>query len=324
MLVQEIIKEVEKEITQKYDVKFSLGIIMDGKMEKYLIGADGQEEFSNYYYEIGSITKTFTGLLLEKAIFEGRLKMEDSCAKYIPQLDNSKYYPTIQRLVTHTSGYRNDPDIYDENGRIALLNEYENFTNKHLIDEMIRTKLEDKAYPFSYSNFGASIIGIILENIYDKSYDELIMEFCSEWGLWDTHTINPPNNLDGIREDGSWGGHWTWHKHSVMRSIGYLTSTLDDMLRYAQIQIDGEYDFIRNSHKSKAVIATDGLEQKIGTFWLTFPEINSIFHNGGTGCFNSGLCVDLEKEIAVVALSNCRTDLVNNVVRWVYHLGMEE
>lgn len=263
-------------------------------------------------------------MLLERAILEGRLKMSDSCAKFIPQLDDSTYYPTLKRLVTHTGGYRNDPDIYDEKGRVALFNEYENFTEDQLIDEMIGTKREDKDYPFSYSNFGASVIGVVLEKIYNRSYDDLITDLCSEFGLWDTHTINPPNNLDGIREDGSWGGRWTWHKHSVMRSCGYLTSTLDDMLRYAQIQIDGEHAFVENSHQSKTVIANDGLEQKIGTFWLTFPEINSIFHNGGTGCFNAGLCVDLEKEIAVVALSNCRTDLVNNVVRWVYHLGKED
>jgi len=54
-------------------------------MEKYLIGENGcEDEFIKYYYEIGSISKTFTGLLIERAILENKSSMEDSCAKYIP------------------------------------------------------------------------------------------------------------------------------------------------------------------------------------------------------------------------------------------------
>jgi len=325
MTTEEIIKQIEKEVCQKYDARFSLGIIQNGVMEKYLVGENGlEDEFIKYYYEIGSITKTFTGILIERAVMEKNLNLTDSCAKYIPELSRDKYYPSIKRLVTHTSGYRSDEDRYDENGRLVIENYYRDFTKKQLIDEMSRTKLEDRDYPFSYSNFGAAVTGVVLENIYDKSYEELIDDLCNEIGLRDTYTLNPPNNLDGIREDGSWGGHWLWNENSVMKSAGYLTSTLDDMLRYAQAQIDGEPTYILNSHKPKVHIDNIGIDRYIGTFWMVFPDINAIFHNGGTGCFNTGFCVDLEREIAVVALSNYHTDLINNVLSWTYHLGKSE
>lgn len=322
MTTEAIIKQIEKEVNQKYDAKFSLGIIQNGEMKKYLIGENGcEDEFIKYYYEIGSITKTFTGLLVEKAVLENRLSLEDSCAKYIPELEDSVYYPPIRRLVTHTAGYRTDDDVYDENGMLTIENYYKYFTKEKLLQEMKRMRLDDKDYPFSYSNFGASIVGMVLENIYDTSYEELIDDLCMALSLKDTYGLNPPNNLEGIREDGSQGGHWTWNEKSVMRSCGYLTSTLDDMLRYAQVQIDGDLDYVVNAQQAKHQISDDGLINEIGTFWLVFPEINAIFHNGGTGCFNSGICVNPESEIAVVALSNYRTDLVNSVVSWVYNLG---
>ena len=61
-----------------------------------------QEE---HIYEIGSITKTFTSSLLSKAISEGKVSLDDSIDTYL-DLQKKDYYPTIQRLVTHTSGYK--------------------------------------------------------------------------------------------------------------------------------------------------------------------------------------------------------------------------
>ena len=54
-----------------------------------------------YKYEIGSITKTFTTSLLCKAIYDGKAKLSDSIARYI-ELPPKEYYPSFQRLVTHT------------------------------------------------------------------------------------------------------------------------------------------------------------------------------------------------------------------------------
>ena len=58
----------------------------------------------NYDYEIGSITKTFTAMLLSKAIEEGRINLDDSISNYL-ELKN-RYYQTIRRIITHTSGLK--------------------------------------------------------------------------------------------------------------------------------------------------------------------------------------------------------------------------
>lgn len=93
------------------------------------------------------------------------------------------------------------------------------------------------------------------------------------------------------------------------------------MLKYVQLQIDGVPNYIRNSQVSNALITTEGVRQEIGLFWLVFPILNSIFHNGGTGCFNSGLCINPKDKIAAVTLSNCYTRLADKVIMWVRDLS---
>lgn len=58
-----------------------------------------------YDYEIGSISKSFVGLLCAKAVSEGKLNLDDRISSYL-DLGDARYYPTIERLLTHTSGYK--------------------------------------------------------------------------------------------------------------------------------------------------------------------------------------------------------------------------
>ena len=64
----------------------------------------GAEYNLNFDYEIGSITKTFTAMLISKAIDEGRINLDDNISNYL-ELEN-RYYPTIEEIITHTSGLR--------------------------------------------------------------------------------------------------------------------------------------------------------------------------------------------------------------------------
>ena len=58
----------------------------------------------NYDYEIGSATKTFTAMLISRAVEEGKINLDDNISNYL-ELEN-RYYPTIKRIITHTSGFK--------------------------------------------------------------------------------------------------------------------------------------------------------------------------------------------------------------------------
>ena len=89
----EITDALSKETAGKRNVKITVGLLRNGEQEIKIFGEDGEEPFAKYYYEIGSITKTFTGLLVTKAVLQGRLK---GCR--IPFRDT--YLSWIERLIT--------------------------------------------------------------------------------------------------------------------------------------------------------------------------------------------------------------------------------
>ena len=64
----------------------------------------GGEYNLNYDYEIGSATKTFTAMLVSRAVEEGKINLDDNISNYL-KLEN-RYYPTIKRIITHTSGFK--------------------------------------------------------------------------------------------------------------------------------------------------------------------------------------------------------------------------
>src|SRR5208282_6653258 len=103
---------------EKKDVGIVVGLVDEhgssivsyGKMDD---GAS-PEVNGNTLFEIGSITKTFTALLLQDMIERGEMKLDDSVAKYLPQsvkmpTRNGKEI-TLLQLATHTSGLPLLPD----------------------------------------------------------------------------------------------------------------------------------------------------------------------------------------------------------------------
>src|SRR5580658_3341032 len=88
-------------------------IVSYGKMDD---GAS-QEVNGDTLFEIGSITKTFTGLLLQDMIERGEMKLNDPVAAYLPKSVRMLTYKgreiTLLHLVTHTSGLPRNADNHD-------------------------------------------------------------------------------------------------------------------------------------------------------------------------------------------------------------------
>ncbi len=90
----------------KKDAATTVGIIKDGESSWMVYGENAQERSEQRYtYEIGSLTKTFTAALINKAIREGKVDLNATIDAYL-SLPEGKHYPTILALLTHTSGYK--------------------------------------------------------------------------------------------------------------------------------------------------------------------------------------------------------------------------
>ncbi|MHB1154388.1 MAG: serine hydrolase domain-containing protein [Eubacteriales bacterium] len=283
----------------------TVGIIQNDKMEYEVYGENGIKlSHEKHIYEIGSVTKTFTTSLLCKAVGEGRASLDDHIDKYL-DLEKKNYYPTIRRLVTHTSGYSG---YYFETPMISNFlnneNDFNQITRDMLLKRLGKIDLRDSDYSFKYSNFGMAALGMMLEQIYGKDYTSLMNEYISDdLGLINTKVSDCSDDLNN---------YWKWSESDAYIPAGALLSDITDMMQYVKIHMDEKPEYLTMAHNKLAEVnATTVSYGKMGirmdaagAGWMIDLENNIIWHNGGTGDYNSYIGFDKKNQIGVVILSN--------------------
>lgn len=290
--------------TDNPDAVITVGIIKDGQVSYKVYGENGAVLPAELHtYEIGSLTKTFTAALINKAIHEGKIHLDDTIDHYLP-LPYDNEYPTIKKLLTHTSGYK---AYYFESPMIANFfknrNDFYGITKKMVLAKAGGLSMDKESYGFVYSNYGYAVLGLVLEAVYDTDYSALANDFAqNELGLPDTKISD---------KDGDLGHYWDWKTTDAYLSAGAITSNISDMLSYAQIQLENDSHFAACHNSLKTINAsteaykTMGIRMdEIGMSWIIDSENDIVWHNGGTGSYNSYLGFHPETGTAVVVLSN--------------------
>lgn len=303
MSFEELMQEA---LAGKEDARVTVGIIKDGQMSYEVYGADAEVlEQTEYLYEIGSVTKTMTAALIAQAVQEEKLQLTDTIDKYL-DLPEGKVYPTIESLLTHTSGL--DEEYYEWSMLPYLIhpeqNPFQGITDEIILEEFQSTKLvEGKEYKFKYSNYGFALLGLVIEEVYGTDYTSLLNEYLQDnLNMEDTHVS------DG---DADFEGNWVWETDDAYISAGAVVSDISDMLIYADAQLGGDSTLDMCHQALKEIDAADkwarmrglGMD-KIGMGWMIDTENGIIWHNGGTGMHTSYLGFCPEKNAAVVVLSN--------------------
>ncbi|MGY0036644.1 serine hydrolase domain-containing protein [Pedobacter sp. NJ-S-72] len=170
-------------IQKSNTVGLSIGVLKDGKMYTYGYGKteteNGKLPDENTVFEIGSITKTFTAEILAYYINIGKISLTDPITKYLP--DSVATNPYLQKiriinLINHTSGLSGLPDNFF-NKNMDPLNPYRNYTEQMLFADLKKCKLN--SFPgevYAYSNQAVGLLGVILERVSHKSYQQLIKD----------------------------------------------------------------------------------------------------------------------------------------------------
>ncbi len=294
----------------KKDACVTVGVLKDGQMSYEVYGEDGEcLDQVEYRYEIGSITKTMTAALTARAILEGKLQLTDTIDKYL-ELPAGKVYPTIESLLTHTSGL--DREYYDCSMLPYLFRHEENplrgITGETILQEYSEVDLEEgKEYGFSYSNYGFALLGLVVEKAYDADYTSLLNDhLADELAMKDTYVSNG---------DADFEGNWQWEDGDAYIPAGAVVSNITDMLLYAQAQLGDDPALTLCHQPLKRVDDWDRWERmaglcvdEIGMSWMIDTENGIIWHNGGTGVHSSYLGFCSEKNTAVVVLSDLSQD----------------
>jgi CubicO group peptidase (beta-lactamase class C family) len=142
-------------------------------------------------FEIGSVTKVFTGLLLAQAVERGDLKLDDTVGKLsagkVEGLSPAVAAVTLRQLVTHTGCM---PVMADGvGGGPALAEQFRTFDKPMFWAALARIKLTAAAAPCegNYSNFGMALLGLLLAERYNTSWGELVRARITEpLGMNDT------------------------------------------------------------------------------------------------------------------------------------------
>ena len=267
------------------------------------------EEHIQNVYEIGSLTKTFTALLIAKAESDGKLSLDDRIDRFLdmPSPADGRAYPKIRNILSHTSGYK---PYYLEKGmaqnHLLGRNDFYGITKKQILERASKITFEKESdFPFEYSNFGYAVLGLVLESACQKSYTELVNDFAqNELGLAHTRIADGTGNLFG---------YWDWRAEDGYIPAGALYSTIGDMILYAQLLLEGEGIFSscremffeigpskEKSRNEKLGIHAD----RIGRAWICDEADGFFWHNGGTGRFNCYLAFSPADKKAVVVLSD--------------------
>ena len=291
-----------------------IGVIQNGVTSTYSYGetikGKGKLPNADNFFELGSITKTFTATLLAYYVNTGKVKLTDPITKYLPDsvAENPELKSiTLLNLSNHTSGLARMPDNMASHAT-DYLNPYKDYNLNLLYAYLKACKLNNKlGQQYEYSNLGVGLLGAILSKVSGKGFEQMVTEIiCKPLGMYSTaQFLNPlllPRFVSVYNEDGLPTESWDF---DALASCGALRSTLNDMLLYAKANLKPA-----NNTLGKAINLTHQVtfskDVNIGLAWhiIVVNNINYYFHNGGTFGSSSFLAFNPDKNIAVIILSN--------------------
>ncbi len=131
---------------------------------------------TNTIYRIGSITKTFTAVILMQLVEQGKVKLDDPVEKYLPEIKSLKGYSdktviTLRQLASHTSGLERGPDMPGANR--GPVDQWET----KLLSCIPYTSFNiSPGTSFHYSNVGYALLGLTLERASGVPYIQMVQQ----------------------------------------------------------------------------------------------------------------------------------------------------
>ena len=253
----------------------------------------------NSKYRIGSISKTFTAVLIFKAVEKEKLSLDQTIDKFFPSVKNADKI-TISHLLSHRSGIHN----FTNDKEYLTWNTIEK-SREEMID--IISKYDSDFEPDSkaeYSNSNYVLLAYILEKIFNKPYADLLAEYITKpIGLKNTYLggkINTKNNeCNSYRFEDNWILE-TETDMSYTCGAGGIVSTPGDLVKFSDALFGGK--LIKNEHLEQMKTIKDNFG--MGLWQMPFQEKTGYGHGGAIDGFICGFRNYSDGDVSIAITSN--------------------
>jgi CubicO group peptidase (beta-lactamase class C family) len=307
---------IDERVASKRAMGLVVAVLEQGKQPRiHAAGVSGKAGLAldgNTLFEIGSITKTFTGSLLADMVLRGEVKLDDPVAKFLPA---SVHVPsrngkqiTLLDLATQSSGL---PRMPNNMHPADASNPYADYTVQQLYEFLSGYQLtRDIGTQYEYSNLGVGLLGHALALKAGKPYGQLLKaRILDPLGMHDTGIELTPSMQRHMAQGFSAAGEplplWDL---PAFAGAGALRSSANDMLKYLAANLDSSSVPLGKAlaFARKPVRDSDRPGNSIGLTWNTVTVFGTplIWHNGGTGSFRTFIGMDENKHRGVIVLSN--------------------
>ena len=281
----------------------AIGVSKRGERRIFTYGAAKQDSL----FQIASISKTFTGLILARMVEQGKVQLDEPVRQLLPPGTVTKPRGeeiTLLDLATHHSGLPAMP------GNFQFGQAWTDYGRQELYAYLKQHGVEKpESASFSYSNLGIGLLGQVLADRAGKTYGELLRdEITGPLGMTDTVVALPAGEQRRLLQ-----GHDDKHLpvetldlNGALAGAAAIHSTAPDMLAYLEANLHLE----RYPALSSALVLSHRLReratggQQIALAWAYFADTGTYWHNGATSGFTSHVFFCPREDTAVVVLMN--------------------
>lgn len=260
------------------------------------------------FFEIGSVSKTFTGVLLAEMVGRGEVKLDDPVQKYLP--DSAKMPQvgerpiTLADLSTHASGLPRMPNNFHP---ANPENPYADYTVEQMYAFLSICKPARKpGEAYEYSNLGVGLLGHVLAGRAGKSYEALVTErILQPLKMSDTRiTLDDAARArlaQGYNIDCDPISNWDI---PTLAGAGAIRSTANDLVKWMHATMQPPAtplgEAIKLARTPRAPVDDKGTE--IGLGWHMNKKGTVVFHSGQTGGYHTFVAMVPDKRVAAVIL----------------------
>jgi CubicO group peptidase (beta-lactamase class C family) len=265
-------------------------------------------------FEIGSVTKVFTALLLQDMVDRGEMKLDDPVQKYLPGSVKMPMYHgkqiTLLDLATHTSGLPRDPGNVSPR---SWRNPGAGYTVEQFYDFLNHCRLQHEPGTHrEYSNLGVALLGHVIALKAGTNYESLVVNrICDPLGMDSTHVTLTPELRSRLAVGHALPGYRVAEADfSFLPGGGSLHSSVNDLLKFVSAYSGLTPSALAPLMQRAEAFHTmaDGTRRR-----LVWPEDSlgpTVFwHNGRTFGYTSCLAFDVKTQRGIVVLSNCGSTL---------------